>query len=1141
VITPPQFPSSPLNTPRRRRINELLGRVGPNLQQFYRDGCRLADATVVLEAGSNTVGNCAREIDSAVRGMFRTVLLDPPPDRDGAVPEEYDEDADDGEDQPDEPKAKHKEQILAIVDVLKLPRDSEVTRGWIRIATGRGGGKGKGFAKKTHRRALEAIPPLTDEDTTEWGLFEDLLVVVLPHLETRIVELLPRFRALAELPSPTKADRSELRRLPNTPRTRGEFFAHATPGWFRLLDRGHFFDQPQDAFTYDAVTGAAQPREWQAMSYLARMGAHPEHHERFIAVAERVPIPHEWALRELVLVTRGLPVEIAVRLTKRYAGWIRSHGLFFVADNLADVAAWLGEQGEVEAATELLDALLALDPDPQATAQGPAETDAFSSLSPVTRLRGYEYERVVKRGLIPLARLRPREGFDLALGLLVRALELSTREPRLSEKRDSSPWHRPSLTSEPLHSREDALHVLTNATRDAARLRLTAEGTTLRQVVTALESRGWTLCRRLGLQLILENQDAEMARERLLDPTLIHDGGTWPEFVKLRDLYFGTFSVEDRRTYVTGVESSATDGSDPDFTVGAEREEWIMRRLRSVAPHLEEDVVARHPELAQWVARPQPREGDEEALASGWVAERPGVGTEGLAAMAIDDVVAHLKTWVPPDTFGGPSIEGQAGALQAAVAADPAGYAPNAMAFADLDPTYVRSVLAAFEDVIRNKGAAFDWAPVLRLAAAALSHPPMERRSGMDRDPDWTWTHKAIADLVQHGLEAGPNEIPAELHAEVWPLIDALAGKSSHTGILSDDTEDGPDALTAALNSIRGSALFAAVNYVGRLQRDRTEGAPSGMAAAPATQDLLEYHLDPANDPSLATRGVFGVRLAQLIAIDRAWVEQRRDLFFPPGDERVAVATWEAFIPWNQPSRAVLEIFPDQFAAAIARSDRARSNRRNEPEDKAAEHLMAFYLRGYIGLESPDGLLAAFYRRAPAWLRGHAVEFLGRVQRDSKDLTPEHCERLQALWESRIAAARSTGRDERRAELEQFGWWFASDSCNEEWRLRQLIETLKLTGSIENDSLVLEKLRTVATAQPVEAIEALELMIDEPKDRWLVHVWLEDIVAIITIAVRDEKANESARELAARLVADGYDGNLVALSTTTYGDAVPST
>src|SRR5439155_14893420 len=107
-------------------------------------------------------------------------------------------------------------------------------------------------------------------------------------------------------------------------------------------------------------------------------------------------------------------------------------------------------------------------------------------------------------------------------------------------------------------------------------------------------------------------------------------------------------------------------------------------------------------------------------------------------------------------------------------------------------------------------------------------------RSGMDRDPDWTWTHKAIADLVQHGLEAGANEIPAELHTEAWPLIDVLAAKSSHSGILSDDTDDGPDALSAALNSIRGSALFAAVNYVGRRHRDGAEGAPGGIAAAPA-------------------------------------------------------------------------------------------------------------------------------------------------------------------------------------------------------------------------------------------------------------------------------------------------------------------
>jgi len=1134
-----------LNTPRRRRINELLGRVGPNLQQFYRDGCRLIDATVVLEAGSNTVGNCAREIDSAVRGMFRTVLLVPRPEHGaGSVPEDYDEDADDGEEEPDEPKAKHKEVILAIVDALKLPRDSEVTRGWIRIATGRGGGKGKGFAKKTHRRALEAIPPLTDEDTTEWGLFEDLLVVVLPHLEKRIVELLPRLRALAEIPSPTKADRSELRRLPNTHRTRSEFFAHATRGWFPLLDRGHFFDQSQDAFAYDPVTGDAQPREWLAMTYLARMAAHPEHHERFIAVAERVPIPHEWALRELVIITTSLPVAIAVRLAKRYAAWVRSRsGLLFIAENVAAVASWLGERGEAEAAADLLDALLTLDPDPQATAQRPPETDLFYSPTPVTRLRDYQYERAVELGLMPLVRARPRDGFVLALRLLVRALELSTREPRLSEKRDRSPWQRPSLVSEALHGREDALHVLTDATRDAAQLRLTIEGATLREVVTVLESRGWTLCRRLGLQLILESQDAAMARERLLDPTLIHDGGTWPEFRKLLDVHFGTFSVDDRRAYVAGVESSATDGSDPDFAGSAKREEWIMRRLRSVAPHLEKDVIARHPELAQWVARPRAREDDEDVVVSGWVGDKPDVNTEGLAAMAIDDVVAHLKTWVPPGTFGGPSIEGQAGALQASVAADPARYSPKAAAFADLDPTYVRSVLAAFEDVVRNKKATFEWAPVLRLAAAALSHPPMERRSGMDRDPDWTWTHKAIADLVQHGLEAGTSEIPAELHAEYWSLIAALAAKSSHTGILSDDDEEeGPDALMAALNSIRGSALFAAVNFVGRLQRDRSGATPSGMAAAPAAaRDLLAHHLDPANDPSLAARGVFGVRLAQLIAIDRAWVEQRRGHFFPPNDERLAVATWEAYVPFNQPNRAVLEIFPDQFAFAIARSERARSNRRHEPEGRTTEHLMAFYLRGYVSLDSPDGLLAAFYQRAPAWLRGHAVEFLGRVQRDSKnDLTPEHCDRLRALWESRIAAAPSMGRDERRAELEQFGWWFASDSCDEEWRLRQLIETLKLTGSIENDSLVLEKLRTVAAAHPVEAVEALELMIDEPKDRWLVHVWLEDVVAIITIAVRDEKSNERARGLAARLVADGYDGNLVALSKTTYGDAVPS-
>jgi len=61
-----------------------------------------------------------------------------------------------------------------------------------------------------------------------------------------------------------------------------------------------------------------------------------------------------------------------------------------------------------------------------------------------------------------------------------------------------------------------------------------------------------------------------------------------------------------------------------------------------------------------------------------------------------------------------------------------------------------------------------------------------------------------------------------------------------------------------------------------------------------------------------------------------------------------------------------------EHVAEDAKKKQARS-----PADAFAEHLMVYYWRGRIGLDTAEGLLSAFYERAPDAVRGHAMWFIG--------------------------------------------------------------------------------------------------------------------------------------------------------------------
>jgi hypothetical protein len=199
---------------------------------------------------------------------------------------------------------------------------------------------------------------------------------------------------------------------------------------------------------------------------------------------------------------------------------------------------------------------------------------------------------------------------------------------------------------------------------------------------------------------------------------------------------------------------------------------------------------------------------------------------------------------------------------------------------------------------------------------------------------------------------------------------------------------------------------------------------------------------------------------------------------------------------------------------------------RGDPKKRLAEHLMVFYWRGKLSLNEPDGLLVHFYRSAPDALKAHALEFLGRALRDTKgSISQEILDRLRLLWERRLAAARGANNPPTHSsELATFGWWFVSEKFDDLWAITQLIEALKLARNIEPDDLVIERLATIATAFPQQAVECLRLMVEGDYESWHMHIWREHARTILAKAIQgtDIHGRQAAVDLTHQLGARGY-------------------
>lgn len=1117
--------------PRKARLIEKLGRlVGPGAAAFYRDACRILAFDPPLEATTHLIAHLLREIESALRDVLETIG--------GASA------------RPTGPgEERHRQEITQILAALGVKEDDPISRAWLALA-GRGEGALHGRA---HRDALNAPRPANQTFRQWWSDMEGILDAVLERVETRFTTYKGVLDRLLSKAAPGSEDLKLLtERIPNSLAFSAYFFDRLkTPGWLRPLADAGVFDSPPPAIRDG---NQIQFPPWPPARYLRRMA--PLAPDEVMRTVAAIPATDNMAVHvELADIAGDIAGEAPPQMTgtwaEREGQWLDAQEWLYpgLAIKYAHVICRFAAHSMVADAIQLGRALLATTP---------------AGFEPGSKCNAWEYEQVLARTLPALVEADGASALTFACDLLDRALSSggTLGAPPTPPHAHSHVWRAA------IEDHEQNLHlglrsVLVSAVRDVAETLGSNAPERIPEIVDVLgeRSKRWLVFRRVALHILRLHFDRAptLAQAALTDHGLFDEVEVRHEYVLLLKERFHCLGDAEKATILGLIQAGPTS---PDLRERLEAamgravtdsdlercgEQWQRDWLEPIAEALDGEWKSRYETLKSKTTQPEHAEFPVYTTGGAFGPTSPKTADD-LAAMSPEDLAAYLRDWQPAsgDPFHGPTPAGLATAVAAVISRQPAHYAGDLDPFKLPEPTYVRGVLSGFHSALQQNRT-FDWAKVLEFCgwAAAQAGDGAGQRPTLgllDRDADWTGTRRMVLILLDAGLKSKTCPISFDLSASLLAALKPLTEDPQPTPadeaqVLLAERQPGegpkPDALTYAINTVRGQAIEAIVGYALWLRRhfetlpNAEELKAQGLGPMPGVAEILDGHLDPALDPSLAVRAIFGREFPRLHHLDPRWAEAAVPKIFSPdpalADHRAAA--WGAYLASWPAQDAMWRVLRPIYREAVENIGNSRSGLAHleEPERVLARHLMALYWRGK--LDDVPSLLKTFYEMADTSLRAEAMNFVGwSLKQTDQAIPPEILGRLRRLWKERLQAARAADSRLFAEELVQFGWWFISGKFADEWAMDQLLAELNLTGAAQPDALVVARLAELSERLPGKAVACLGLMIAGDSRGMVVLGSRDEIRKIIANGLRSDEAGvvQSARDLADRLASLGY-------------------
>jgi hypothetical protein len=482
-------------------------------------------------------------------------------------------------------------------------------------------------------------------------------------------------------------------------------------------------------------------------------------------------------------------------------------------------------------------------------------------------------------------------------------------------------------------------------------------------------------------------------------------------------------------------------------------------------------------------------------------------------SMTIKQLVSALKTGEP---IPSKTLDQWLGATLARLAENnPQHFAKSAEQFLSLSPVYLFYLLTGIRQGLKNQQGLereieeFDWSSILSFCSSLSTKFEQTNNSQANEiSNDYLEIYREILDLLEFGLTDVQMGIPLQLREQVWYIIDLLITAINFISASNDGDDITNYQPKILVNIVVSYGLWLRRNF--EQTSAGTTRLARGFDEMPEVRLVLDKYLHKDQNSALAIHSVYGQWFPWLALLDPQWTTQNIERIFPqePTLNNLRLAAWESYINFSRVHDYAFDLLYAEYSYQVGQlnTNLQEKSKLTKSDQSLVQHLINLYWRGKLNLQ-PDGLLEQFFKLASDEMRGYGLELVGRSLYNSQHtIEPQVLNRLQLLWEQRLATAKSSDFPSAFVgELATFGWWFSSGKFDDGWAVSQFKQVFALVEKIEADFLVLERLSLIAEKMPESALECLKLMITQDKKGWGIYGWHEEIKNILHKALKSNK------------------------------------
>ncbi len=941
------------------------------------------------------------------------------------------------------------------------------------------------FVKNCHHHELrnkKGGSTTEDELKRNWDVLESLIHRLL--VEKPFYGVIAELDKLLSITEPTEDHADELMRHIVEPQRQRYFFDKCdNPKWLPLLEKRGAFYSPQDAIEKD---GYIQFVPWPESGYLARIADRAD--DAVFQIIEKLDTKNLSVLGSFVEAAIKSSPDVAAKYVDLIVKkkWLKNKYTLRLPDQVASLMEKLVSADKNEKALALADELFSVQgTGPVKISDDPDSPLQYTHPDAKPFYDEWQFEHIIKNKTVELSQKRPVEMFGIYTRKLREAIEVEGKEGD-KDNRDnfyefSHIW-RPNITAARSYGREDVKNILLDEIINliqthAQNLEI------LKQFTKILKEQAYALFRRIEMHLYFvfqQNFEAETATI-LSDERIIYAYNLRREYLPLLGNAFPTLSKEVQLKILNAIDKGPKFEKRDDFTdekFARVQDDWRNRYYTPIKDHLPEKYRVKYDALATKYGTPPEDSGEMIS----WDGGRSPLSKEELAGMDAENTVQYFADYkTPDDPFERHSSNSLGMAFAEVVKENPQRYVSAISLFKEkkLRPIYFYNLIRGLKESLQN-GRQFEWEPVINLCHDLIFQEELKSIPAHQDEQDWRTVRQTVANFLGDALGRGDNNPSISLQEKIWDIVSELSQDPEPT--LKEEKRDGEggfDPMTLAINTIRGEAMHAVINYglwVARNLEDKTVE----IKIPQKVTDVLDKHLDKNQDTSLAVHSIYGWRAPNISYLNKPWLEANKEKIFPKDSPEYLLVAWEGYLS-NNVIKEVFQILKPlyfEFIPFLGNFEK-RGFRVNEVDQRFPQHIMVLY----VSDAENDDLVEFFFEHAPAKARAEALNFAGRVvlrQQDGLRYKEQVLKRLAELWEKRISLPSDTIEVE---ELQELGWWFKFSPIRKKETLELMTKTLELTnGKIDVPYEIVEELVKYVPEYPLESIKLLQLLAEAERE-----------------------------------------------------------